>query len=70
MVPLQSATDPAIGAELLRTASSVEFVFGATTALAFRRVVRDMVRSRLLGSDGDEADSGADRSDTDRSPPN
>lgn len=66
MVPLQATTDPAIGAELLRTASSVDFIFGATTALAFRKVVRDMVRSRLLGSDA-EAENGAD--EVNRSPP-
>jgi|AntDeeMetagen285_2_1112576.scaffolds.fasta_scaffold00364_18 hypothetical protein len=60
MVPIQ-VSDPTIGAELLRTVSSVEFVFGATTALAFERAVRDMVRSRLLGSDSDESNTGGHR---------
>lgn len=68
MVPLQVAADSApIGADLLRTVSSVEYVFGATTALAFRRVVRDIVSSRLRASAG--TDGGADDG-TDRSPPN
>lgn len=69
MVPLTTEAAP-VGAELISTVSSVEYVFGATTALAFERAVRDMVRSRILRADEAAKDGDADGSgQPDRSPP-
>ena len=44
-------------AELTETIASVDYVFGATTALAFRRVVRDMIEGRLTSSADADGDS-------------